>query len=166
MAYTTTFGYSDSVATKLNLAIPTLSYNQDFSVRSEKADEVVLVNTTTPIDQPETLRFATQTIGNIYNGTQVAAENRSVSQRGIQLLSQLNDILRVVPEDGDGCCGVTAFDLPIGSHLVVKVPLNQYVTPDLVLQVVLRNVAMMFNGSVTSERLNELLRGALKPSSM
>lgn len=167
MALTTNFGYTDSVSSKLTLEIPTLSYAKDFSVKSDTSNEVVLTNVTSPLDQPETIRFAIQNIGNVYTGTSVAVENRSVSQRGVQLLIQLNDILRVeAADEGNNPCCETGFDLPISSHIVIKVPLNQYVNADIVLAVVQRNIAALFEENNTSARLNSMLRGALKPSTM
>lgn len=162
---TTSFGYKDSVDTKLSLQIPTLSYGSDFAVTRESAGEVILTNVTSPLDQPETLRMAIQGIGNVYNRTNIALENRSVSQRGVQLLSQVNDVFRVNPDDVGGCC-THPFDLPIGGHTVLYVPLSQYVTADIVLEVLKRLTASFFDGSVDSLRLNEMLRGALKPSGM
>lgn len=93
----TSFGFTDSTTTKLQLSLPTLNYAKDYSVRTERADEVILTNTTSPLDQPETIRIAIQNVGNVYSGTPVAIESQSVTKRGVQLLIQLNDILRVTP---------------------------------------------------------------------
>lgn len=96
----TSFGYTDSVSTTISVAVPTLSYAKDFSIRTERAEEVILTNTTSPLDQPETIRFAIQNVGNVYAGTPVAVESQSITKRGVQLLIQLNDILRVTPDRG------------------------------------------------------------------
>lgn len=164
----TSFGYTDSVLTTLNVAVPQLSYAKDYSVRTERAEEVILTNTTSPLDQPETIRYAIQNVGNVYAGTPVAVESQSVTKRGVQLLIQLNDILRVTPdeESSSNCCCIAPYDLPISTHIVIRVPLNSNVTADTVLQVVKRNVAALFEGNNTSARLNSMLRGALKPSTM
>lgn len=160
----TSFGYTDSVTTQLSVAVPTLSYAKDFSVKQETASEVVLTNTTSPLDQPETIRYAIQNIGNIYTGTGIDPSFMSVTKRGVSLLVQLNDILRVTPDDVT-CCDA-AYDLPIATHIVIRVPLNSNVDADTVLQVVKRNVAALFEGEADSSRLNAMLRGALKPSTM
>lgn len=163
----TSFGYKDSVTTMLQLPIPTLSYAKDFSIRTERAEEIILTNTTSPLDQPETIRFAIQNVGNVYAGTPVAVESQSVTKRGVQLLIQLNDILRVTPDEEATTCGCFApYDLPISAHIVLRVPLNSNVSADVALQVLKRNVAALFDGDVTSARLNSMLRGALKPSTM
>lgn len=166
---TKSFGYTDSVAATKNVAIPELSYAKDFSVKSDTADECVITNATSPLDQPETIRFALQKIGNIYNGSQVNPAAMSVSKQGVSLVVQLNDVLRVTPDTTDTCCcGAGYMDFPISTHVVIKAPLVQYVDADTVLSVVKRNIAALFGEGtdVTSARLNSMLRGALKPSTM
>lgn len=161
---TTSMGYTDSKTTKLSLSVPTLSYSTDFAVKSETANEVILTNTTSPIDQPETVRFGIQNISNVYSGTPIALESQSVTKRGIQVLVQLNDIMRVTPSESE--CQCLPFDLPISSHHVIRVALNPNVTPDLIQTVILRNIALFYDGAVNSNRIGQLVRGALKPQSM
>lgn len=167
---TTSFGYTDKVATTKNVAVPQLSYAADFSVKAETSSEVVLTNTTSPLDQPETIRFALEPVRNVYNGTAIDPSAQSTSKNGVSLLVQVNDILRVSPETGESgcCCGDGAMDFPISTHIVIKTPLVQYIDADTVLSVVKRNISALFGEGtdVTSARLNSMLRGALKPSTM
>lgn len=161
------FGYQDTTTTKLQVPVPTLSYAKDFSVKSETPTEVVLTNTTSPLDQPETLRFAIQNISNIYSGTGIDPAMASVTKRGVSLVVQLNDILRITPDaDAADCCCTAVTDLPISTHIVIRTPLNSNISADTILSVVERNIAALFDGKVASDRLNAMLRGALKPSSM
>lgn len=158
----TSFGYTDSVTTTKNLALPDLSYSADFSVIEDEADQVVITNTTCPLDQPETIRFALSSIADVYSGTGIEPSTRALTKRGISLLVQLNDIMRVTDADGK-----IVYDLPISSHFVMKVPLNENVTADVALTILKRNVSALFDkGNVTSARLNQLLRSSLKPSTM
>lgn len=168
MATSKSFGYADSVTATKNLVIPSLSYATDFSVKTETANELVLTNVTSPLDQPETLRMAIQNINNIYSGTGIDPSVMSVSKRGVSLVVQLNDILRVSQSDAENtCCGESVMDFPISAHIVLKVPIVQYVDAETVLTVLKRNVAACFDtNGVTADRLNSMLRGALKPSTM
>lgn len=159
------FGYTDSSKTPLSVSVPNLTYASDFSVRDEKSTEIIITNTTSPLDQPETIRFAWQTVGNVYNNTDIATENQAITRRGLQLLTQVNDIIRVTPDSESGHCDC-AYDLPISAHLVLRVPLNNNVTADTVMQVALRCVATLFDGSNSTSRLNSMLRGSLKPKDM
>lgn len=164
----TSFGYEDSVQTKLSVPVPTLSYAADYAVKNETAGQVILTNTTSPLDQPEDLRFQIQKVANVYSGSPVALENQSVTKQGISLLTQNYEILRVTPEmaEAAGCCCSGPFDLPIRFHSVLVVPINQYVTADVAMEVVRRGMAMYYNGTLSNDRLNEMLRGSLKPSGM
>lgn len=167
MASTTTFGYTDTVQTPKNIAVPDLSYVQDFAIVRDTPDEVILTNRTCPIDQPETIRFGYQGIANVYANTGIDPAYTSVTKRGVSLVLQVNDILRVTEQSADGGTTLSTVDLPISSHLVVRAPLNQYVTSNLVMQVVKRAISSLFaTGKTDDSRLNALLRHALAPDNM
>lgn len=159
-------GYTDTIPTKKSIEIPDLSWAADFAVKRDDPSEVILTNTTSPLDQPETIRFAYQSIADIYKNTGIDPSFVATTKRGISLLAQVNDTYRVESEGTTGCCGVT-YDLPISAHVVLRVPVNQQVTSDIVLDVLLRAVATLFNtGETSSARVNALLRGALMPTGM
>lgn len=166
----TSFGYTDKITQQKNIAVPELSYSSDFSVKSETPNEVVITNVTSPLDQPETIRFAQQPVKDIYNGTAVDPTAMSVARQGISLVVQVNDILRVTPDGGENncCCDGGYMDFPISTHIVIRTPVAQYITADTIMTVVKRNFAALFGegADVTSARLNQMLRGALKPSTM
>lgn len=164
------FGYTDKLSATKNVAVPQLSYATDFSVKTDTPNEVVITNVTSPLDQPETIRFGIQNIRDIYNGTSVDPTAMSVARQGVSLVVQLNDILRVTPEESSTscCCGEGFQDYPISTHIVIRTPVASPITADVVLSVVKRNIAALFGegADVTSARLNSMLRGALKPSTM
>lgn len=170
MAMTTSFGYTDAVATSLSLPIPTLSYSQNFArdfdkeQKSKQKGEIFLTNTTSPFGQPEIARIAIENVGNIYNGSNIATENQAITRKGVSLLVELNDTLAVFPEDDtSGCCCDVGYLLPFHCHVVLRVPVNQVVTADMALTVLKRNIGFFFDGDVTSKRLNQMLRGTLSP---
>lgn len=166
MAMKSSLGYTDSITTAKTLSVPDLSYAADFAVTRDTPDEVVITNTTSPIDQPETIRFGYNQVADVYRGTGIDPSVASVSKRGASIVVQLNDILRVAC-DSETNCSPVQFDLPISTHIVMKVPINQYITADLVKQLVLRNVAALFStGKTDSTRIDALLRHALTPTGM
>lgn len=166
MAMTSSLGYTDSVTVAKTLSVPDLSYSKDFAVTRDTPDEVIITNTTSPIDQPETFRFGYNNVADVYKGTGIDPSVAAVSKRGASIVVQMNDILRVSC-DSETSCSPVQFDLPISTHIVIKVPLSQYITADLVKQEVLRNVSALFGtGEVTSARIDALLRHALAPTGM
>lgn len=166
MPATTSFGYTDTVSKTKSLLIPDLSWSTDFAVTRNDAGEVILTNRTSPLDQPETFRFGYQPISNIYTNTGIDPSFMAVSKRGVSLVSQVNDILRVSCNSEDGC-KLLRIDLPIESHVVLKSPISEYITAEVALSVVLRAVSGLFpTGSVEATRLNAMLRQALLPTGM
>lgn len=166
MATTGSFGYTDSITTQKQLSIPDLDWDTDFAIVKDSANELILTNITSPVDQPETFRFGYQTVANIYAGTGIDPSFMSVSKRGVSLVSQVNDIYRIQCTDENACVPVV-IDLPYEAHLVVKVPISQYVTADLAMQIGKRAFAGIFDtGGVTSARLGAMMRQALKPSGL
>lgn len=166
MAMQSSLGYTDSISTAKTLSVPDLDYAKDFAVTRDTPDEVIITNTTSPIDQPETFRFGYNQIADVYKNTGIDPSVAAVSKRGASIVVQLNDILRVSC-NSETTCNPVQFDLPISTHVVIKVPVNQYINADLVKQLVLRNVAALFNtGSVTADRIDALLRHALQPTGM
>lgn len=161
---TTSLGYTDTISTPKSVSIPDLDYAHDFAVTKDTSEECILTNMTSPLDQPETLRFGYQNIADVYRNTGIDPSFMSTTKRGISVVSQVNDILRVIPDTDTTCCGDTSYDLPISAHVVVKVPVNANVTPDVVKTLVFRAVSTMFNtGKTDSTRIGELLRDALNP---
>lgn len=166
MAITTSFGYTDTNSKSKNIAIPDLSYTTDFAVTKDGSDEIILTNRTSPIDQPETIRFGYQNVANVYAGTGIDPSYMSVTKRGVSLVAQVNDILRVTCAE-DTTCMPQVIDLPISAHIVVKVPLNQYVNADVAMSVVNRAISSLYGtGEVTTARLGAMLRHALAPTGM
>lgn len=166
MALTGSFGYTDTVSAKRSIEIPNLSISTDFALKSESKDDVWYTNTTTPIDQPELLRYGYSRIKDVYAGTDISPSYYATSKAGSSIVIQVADIYRVKDNSTESsCCNPVTIDLPITSHIVIKAPLSQYITAEVVLQQLYRTFAACFeNGDTTgTKRINDLLRGALKP---
>lgn len=164
MAFLSSFGYTDSNSAKtVNVARSNLNFGSDFAETTDGDGLCILTNTTTPLDQKETVRFQIQKVNNIYSGAGIDPAYSSQNKKGLSLLVQVNDVLRVTSDT------VPDFqlDLPLSAHMVIRVPENQYVTASKVQQLAMRVVGLLYatddnTNSVT--RLEQMLRGAMAPS--
>lgn len=157
------FGYTDTITTSKKLDRPDLDFKQDFAKVAEEEHLTIVSNLTTPVDQPETFRWQIQDIADIYKGSGVDPSVHATSKKGFSLVVQVNDILRVT-DDQDPSFQT---DLPVSAHLVLKAPKSQYLTEAALETVIGRCVAALFStGSTSTDRLKQLVRGAMTPSEM
>lgn len=171
MAISTSFGYTDTVSTTLNVARPDLSYSSDYAEKtlseaekkaaSKQSDrEVRLTNSTSPVDQPETVRIASRVVKDIYSNAGISAPYQTQNKQGVSLCLGLQDILRVT-DDTDSSFQI---DIPINAHLVLTAPMTHYVTTSHLMTVLCRLMALTFDtGKTTTSRLDSLIRGSLLP---
>lgn len=166
MSKVTTFGYTDTApaggATK-TLTRPNLNYAANFAVSTNTDMKSVIVNLTSPVDQPETMRFQQTNVANVYDGTSIDPSVYATSKAGVSVVAQVNDIVRVT----DSVDATFQVDLPISAHIVVKVPRSQYITSAMVETVVARCVASLYDtDSIGTTRIDKLVRGSMLPSTM
>lgn len=156
---TSSFGYTDTTTTKKTISLPCINYASDYAVKEEVANATTLINTTTPVDQPETLRYAISDIANVYNNTGIDPAYWSQNKRGVALTFGLHNIYRV-----SGFPNNESIDLPVQIHTVIRVPQSQYLPTEAIFSDWLRQVSMALETNGTDESmLNSLLRGALNP---
>lgn len=162
MSYTINKGYTDTIATTKDVALPDLDYAHDFRVSQDTPGEVIMINTTSPMDRGETIRFAITNVKDVYTNTGVDAAYQAASHQGVSLVVQVNDTWRY--EDATAPTA-SKVDLPISAHLVIKVPKTSFLGADDHLSIAKRVFSLLFDtGSVTSARLMTLLKGALDPN--
>lgn len=166
MSKTTNFGYADTApaggATK-TLTRPNLNFVANFSVNSNVENKTVITNLTTPIDQPETIRWQASNVANIYEGTPIDPSVYATSKQGISIVAQVNDILRVT----DSVDPTFQVDLPMTAHLVIKIPKSQYITSANIETVIARCVATYYDTDSTGvTRIDKLVRGSMLPSTL
>lgn len=156
-------GYTDTVTTAKSLSRPDLSYTADFRVRNEVPGETILVNLSSPIDRPETVRFGYSEIKDVYKNTSIDPSVMAPTRKGVQVLAQVNDIYSLT----DSADPSYRVDLPVSAHIIVKVPACEYITPDMVQSLVARTVASLYDtGTTTSTKISQLLKGALTPTGL
>jgi hypothetical protein len=163
MAKTINKGPVTTNETSLVTSAVGFDFDADFRVKSNTPGEAKLVNTTTPIDRPEFMRFAYSEIKDIYNNTDIDDSVKAISHKGVQILVQLTDVWSLT-DDTDASYRV---DLPVSAHLVIKVPACEYISSADVLSLANRmNGGLYDSQTMDSSRLQSLLRGALVPSGL
>lgn len=166
MSKTTSFGYIDTApaggATK-TLTRPNLNYVANFAISDNSQNKAVVTNLTTPVDQPETIRWQSSNIANIYDGTTIDPSVYATSKQGISIVAQDNSILRVT----DSVDPTFQVDLPFSVHMVVKIPKSQYITAANVEAAIARCVATLYETDSTgTTRIEKLVRGSMLPANL
>lgn len=159
-------GYTDtpiSGVTALEFPRGLVNYGADFRTVSDAPGELVITNITSPTDRPEAFRFGYSSVADVYKGTSIDPSVFAPSRKGISLLVQLTDTYSVT----DTTDAEFRVDLPISTHLVIKVPSSEYLTTAMIQTQIGRLVSGIFEtGSEELTRLQALLRGSLKPSDL
>lgn len=159
-------GYTDTAisgVTTLPFSRGLVNYGANFREKSVTPTEVVLTNITSPVDAPETFRFACTDVKNIYTGTSIDAAQMSPAKAGVSLLCELKDTISVTDPDN------TDLDLrlPISYHVVIKIPRTGDITSEMIMTGLGRLVSGLFDtGSTTTTRLDAMIRGSLVPSDL
>lgn len=159
--------YTDTAisgANVVSLELPTLNYGADFRVKKDEPSEAIITNLTSPINQPERLRIAHSDVADVYRNSGIDPTLYYPSKRGTQILVQLTDVFKVTDTEDASY----EAHLPISAHLVVKVPNNELITPDVVVAEIERLIAGLYEttGTTTESRIKSVLRGALLPASL
>lgn len=140
-----------------------LNFKDDFRQTSYSGDEAVITNLTSPVDRPETFRFSQQSIANIYRSTSIESSRFGPTKGGRSILIQHNSI-SAVEEEGST---QDSYHLPLGIHLVLRVPNSEYVDAAVVTTQIERLLgALHETGDDGKTRLSALLRGSLLPKNV
>lgn len=166
MAKVISKGYTDTpVSGVSSLTFPraVLNIGTDFRVKSNNGKEVVLTNITSPIDRPENIRLALTDIANAFAGTAVEPTIFTPSKKGISLLAQVTDVISVT----DSTNADFRIDYPFSAHLVIRTAKSEYITSQLVQEIIGRLLSSVFDtGKTDLTRLDAILRGSLVPTEL
>jgi hypothetical protein len=167
MSVNSNYGYADTLTGTITVDLPALDYDVDYATVKSTSNEVIITNTTTSIDQPETIRFAIDDVSNIYNGSGIDPANYAPSKRGKKLLMADNLTLRVA--NGDG----TVTDFPIQLGMTIKFPTSVNINDTALSDALHRVMSIVYDVShdtptsgkyaETLTRIKKLLRGSLNP---
>lgn len=163
MSIVKTFGNTDTPVTGASaptITLPVINFNVDYRVKTDSTKEVILTNITSPLDQPETIRFGYTEVANIYSNSGLNSDQIIGSKKGINLLTQINTTLKVTDDSSGAHLGY----LPISAHLVLKVPQSGYVDQGVITSVVNRLIGTLFSNGTSN--VMALIKGAMTPKGL
>lgn len=145
--------------TGYQLPVPTLNYEKDFAVLDNtKANTVKLVNTTTKVDQEETLRFSISKVADIYKKSNIPNEYHEPIKTGFSLLSQVTDVSKITDASGNSHYG------PISCHIVITGPMSAYLDTQDLEAALQRAVAGFYENGAC--RIPKMIKGAIMPKGL
>lgn len=166
MAKTLGLNFTDTAVTggtAVKLTLPQLNYGVDYRVVKDESDEAIITNLTSPISQPERIRWAHNNVADVYKNSGIDPTLYYQSRRGTQVLCQLTDVYSVT----DTADAAYLALLPVEAHIVIKVPNNDLLGPEQVEAIVTRMLAGLYETTAGQyTRLQSMLRGALLPASL
>lgn len=170
MVTTKSYGYTDSNASApLSVSVPKLAYAADFaplaSIPSSEYQEARIVNTTTPVDQPEEMYIRQRAVKNVYSKrTDIDPVLYAPTKAGKSTVVGVSDTLRVTKAQGSkenvGDV-VSVIDYPVSCHFVFEFPISADIDAADVQPVILRALAATYNNVADTSRLNDIMRGSL-----
>lgn len=164
MSKTLSWGFTDTPITgvsALNFPRALLNFEADFAERTQTDGNLVLTNITSPLDREETIRYGRSEVKNVYSNTSIDPKVQSPNRKGVQVLVKIEDTATVTDSDDPSY----RVDLPIQTHVVIRVP-NDALIDGTVVQTHLGRVvsALYSTGSTATTRIEKILRGALEPN--
>lgn len=161
--WTVTSLYSDTVTAQRAQNLPTLSFPADYAKGNEEATEASVKNVTgAGIVSPESIRYGSTPVKDVYAGTSVDAASKLPSKAGVQAMVEVSETYRAVNTVSGG-----EYDIPCKVRLVVRVPSSQPIKSEIVADLIKRVIGACFNSSASTadsfDRINDLLKGALLP---
>lgn len=151
----------DTIAQTKNVAVPDLDYQHDFSVKSEGADVVELVNTTGSTLQPvEQMRYIWEKVNDIYRKSPTLSANRLPSAVGAKILAEDINILSASNES----TGAEA-EFPIRVWTCMESSTHNVVTGAALKWALERHISQLYaTGLVDASMLIKLFRRDLDPT--
>lgn len=146
--------------------MPIIDWSTNFAVTSRTADEVILTNKNTPIDQPNTIRVKSTPIANIYKGTGIHPTLQTPIKTGQKVQLSERTTLR------DTISGMN-YDFPVTCSIGLIWPNSSSVTAAQVAALLQRTFATTIEAISSATgvsvdevaiRVNELMRGQLCPT--
>lgn len=135
-----------------------------FSIKERVAGQVILINKTSPIDRPMTVKYQSREVPDIYKGTNINPVVMSPNRTGRNVATVVSVILKSVAENGEEVY------LPIKATLSLTIPNNAVIFPDVIGKMLSLSIDSWTYGAEwrgtpgpTWERAFSLCKGALEP---
>lgn len=150
-----------SGVTAPSITLPVLNYDADFRLKAvSAANEVVMVNTTTSLDEDEQIRMAVSDISDIYKNAGISCDSIISNKQGYSLLVQLTKTVKIV----DSTDATYTAHVPISAHMVIKIPKHEAITNAVIMDTVKRLVSSLYEGGTV--KALALLKGAVSPKGL
>lgn len=155
MAWTVTKDWNYSTSGGAQPTLPVLN-SANLVEKTSKSDGKVFVDKTSPIDRPNTVSVEWHQRSNIYQNTGIDRAFYAPSVRGFNVHLQENYTYKV--DDGKE----TEFYAPISVGITIKGLMHEAITDTVISEALTATYARLFpDGKVTSDRIADLMRGAL-----
>lgn len=122
MAITLATGTQAAIVSGVEGLFPHIPNTGAFAYSKDDPGESILTNVLAPLDQPNSLRFSSTEVADIFKNSPTAPA-AGQSTRGLHLLTQVNEVWKCT----DSVSGET-WTLPVSAHLVLKLPIDAEVT--------------------------------------
>lgn len=126
-----------------------------YATREDEPQSCTIVNTTTPIDQPEVLTFQCGTLKRV--PSKIVNQYPAPVETGVQYGVRLDELLRVTSDGGE-----EMFDLPMTATITFRHPSNAAITAGTVELMLSRLIGALYK-SDTETRINDMMRMAIRP---
>lgn len=142
------------------LTLPVLNYSADFRVKTEKDNEIILVNTTAGVEEDEQLRYGYSEISDLFKSSGTTAASNVPCKSGYSIVVQLTKTIKVT----DSADTSYSVNYPLSAHLVLKVPKSEVITSDYLKTIIARMLGGLYeDGSI---KVVALLKGAISPKGL
>lgn len=168
MTRTVTKGYADTAVSGVSSLVqdlPVLNWTADWRVLVNEPEELVAMNMTTPFDQPETFRFASRAVKNIYQGADdiIGVGNRLDNVSGQAIVVQLREV-HAITDTSDSTFRRLA---PITVGITMTIPNDVSTTSANVLGMVRRACAGLYEQGVSTDTgVTALIKGIKKKQAL
>lgn len=167
MSKSISIGVTDTADGTWTITDPTpaeLNFDADYRILSATPGETVLANVTSPIDQPEHLRFAQRSVSNIYAGSDIDPSVYLPSRRGISTVVEVRQVWKETSSTDETYERV----FPVRVGISFTVPAYAAVDETLVAALIKRNLGALWEqGSATMDTgIASLLHGVMTKSAL
>lgn len=136
-----------------------LNWAVDHDILSDVPGEAVTTNLSSPVDQPETFRFAQRKVANVYAGTDVDPSAYLPVRQGTSTLIEMREVW----VETDSTDATYRKLIPVKVGITLTFPSYGNITADMALASVKRCASALFETGVgTSTGIAALLRGVMK----
>lgn len=152
---------NSSGVSERTLTISPINFPKDWAVDEETGTSCTVSRITAELDSPETIRFATSKIKNLYSNSEISLSERCPVTAGTRIAASLHNVW----SETDSALQIT-YKAPVAASLAITVPNWGIITNQDVLSLVADIVGALFDADdtvSTCTRIDRLLHGAERP---